>query len=202
VNPKFDLFDDISRCQLWGIPYLKFGYRRAIKTFLEKAFSDTLGLFRQLLRYFQQTSGFFINQQLTLFTTSDFLVYGSRFVTVGHGWSRFVTVCPDSNTPLIYTFCNYVSVDSNCTQKNVPSKALFPTNMAPVCDKHGPFRQCIQILGTLDMYPNIGYIPFFFAYFKTRILMVYLYIYIYIMIMEVSWNGGTPSHHPLGLSLF
>ena len=54
-------------------------------------FRQTLGLFRQLLRYFQQTSGFFINQQLTLFTTSDFLVYGSRFVTVGHGLSRFVT---------------------------------------------------------------------------------------------------------------
>ena len=33
--------------------------------------------------------------------------------------------------------------------------------MAPVCDKHGPFRQCIQILGTLDMYPDFGYIAIF-----------------------------------------
>ena len=33
--------------------------------------------------------------------------------------------------------------------------------MASVSDKHGPFRQCIQILGTLDMYPDFGYIAIF-----------------------------------------
>jgi hypothetical protein len=36
VNPKYDLFDDISRWQLWGIPYLKFGYRRAISRHFKK----------------------------------------------------------------------------------------------------------------------------------------------------------------------
>ena len=40
-------------------------------------------------------------------------------------------------------------------------KAFSPTNMASVSDKHGPFRQCIQILGTLDMYPDFGYIAIF-----------------------------------------
>ena len=85
----------------------------------------------------------------------------SRFVTVCHGLSRSVTVCPDSNTPLIYGFRNYIFFDSSCSKKKVPSKALFPTNMAQVSDKHGPFRQCIQNLGTLDMYPNFGYITMF-----------------------------------------
>ena len=47
VNPKYDLFVDISRCQLWGIPYLKFGYRRAIQDISRKGiFRQTLGLFR------------------------------------------------------------------------------------------------------------------------------------------------------------
>ena len=57
-------------------------------------------------------------------------------------------------------FATMLVFDSTCSKKN-PSKALFPTNMAPVSDKPGSSRQCIQILGTLDMYPDFGYIAIF-----------------------------------------
>ena len=71
----------------------------------------------------------------------------SRFVTVCHGLSRSVTVCPDSNTPPIYGFRNYIFFDRQTWPK-------FPTNMV---HSDNVFKFWIH------------YIPCL-AYFKTRII--------------------------------
>ena len=99
----------------------------------------------------------------------------SRFVTVCHGLSRSDTVCPDSNTPPIYGFCNYIFFDSSYSKTTFHQKHFFrqtwppfPTNMvhSDTVEKFWEHWTCIQILNTL----------LFLAYFKTMILRdIYIY---------------------------
>ena len=72
-------------------------------------------------------------------------VFGLR-VTVRHGLSRSITVCPDSNAPLIYGFCNYVFSTAIVPKKKLHQRRFF----RQTCPR---FRQTLSIP---TMYPNIG----------------------------------------------